>query len=231
MRTPEQRAADAFRGANYQSPYATDPSSTSWRVAHGLSPLLDGSGAVPTAAALAQADAGGATGGSANPQMLARVLRRMGGGQGVSGQGGFNFGQQTAMNGAGGPPGVMGSQGQAQSGPMLQAPWQGMNRQMYPPTPEAGGAGGFAGGGAGGAGGFAGGGGTMWAGGSPTFNEGAGGSFIGGLIGGGGLPGASAGGMSPGMAPRPAGGMSFAPPVAQQQADPWQDFLSQYSQQ
>lgn len=220
----ERKRRDSAVDANYQSPYASDPSSTSWRVAHGLSPLINAPGITqPSDEALAEADRGGgvslpagahsrafaasaqsraaggapgAIGGGANPQMLAAVLRRMGGaGGGPSGQGGFNFGQQTSMSGAGGPPGVMGSQGPAAMGGMQQAPWQGLNRQMYPPTAGAG------------ASGFSGGGGQMWAGGSPTFDESAGGRFIGG----GGLPGAGA--------------------TGQQQADPWADFLSQYSQQ
>jgi hypothetical protein len=238
----ERKRRDSAVDANYQSPYASDPSSTSWRVAHGLSPLINAPGITqPSDEALAEADRGGgvslpagahsrafaapaqsrAAGESANPQMLAAVLRRMGGaGGGPSGQGGFSFGQQTDMNSLPGASGTMGAQGRAVPGGMQQAPWQGLNRQMYLPTAG------------GGASGFSGGGGQMWAGGSPTFDEGAGGRFIGG----GGLPGAAAGGMSPGMGavPRTAGGMSFAPDAGatgQQQADPWADFLSQYSQQ
>ena len=59
MQTPEQRAADAYRGPNYQSPIASDPTSTSWRVAHGLSPFLNGTGMIPSTADLAAADIGG----------------------------------------------------------------------------------------------------------------------------------------------------------------------------
>jgi hypothetical protein len=186
--------------------------------------MTPGGGLAPGGAAAAGASpqaggAAGAFGGGSSPQALAAVLRRMGGaGSGTSGQGGFSFGQQTDMNSLPGGPSAMGSQGPAATGGMRPAPWQGLNRQMYPPTAG------------GGASGFSGGGGQMWAGGSPTFDESAGGGFIGG----GGLPGAAGGGMSPGAVPRTAGGMAFAPGMGaagQQQADPWADFLAQYSQQ
>lgn len=223
---------------NYQSPYASDLTSTSWRVANGLSPFRDGSGVVPSAAALAQADRGMPMGGAAGAagsagaeggapqgfgpqqQMLAQALRRMAAGSGMSGQGGFGAAQQTDMGGsAGWGPGVMGQMGgaaQSTGGGMQQADWRGMNRTMYPPVPGASGAAG---------GGFAGG--RMYAGGSPTFNESVG------LLGG-------ARGMSPGMGaiPGTAGGMSLAPGMGgagaaakPQVSDPMLAFLSQYSQQ
>lgn len=161
-------------------------------------PLMGGGGAM---------GGGMAAGAGPQQQMLAQALRRMASGSGSSGQGGFNFGQQTEMNGApggapGGAPSVMGQMGgaaQSTGGGMQPADWRGMNQTMYPPAAGATGSG-FAGG-------------RMYAGGSPTFNENAG------LI-----AGASGGGMSfaPGMG---------ASATQQQPTDPWQQFIAQYSQQ
>lgn len=236
---------------NYQSPYASDPTSTSWRVANGLSPFRDGSGAVPSAAALAQADQDG---GAVYPAGGPRRGAPMGGAAGAAGAAGSagaaggapqGFGPQQQMlaqalrrMAAGSGMSAPGGFGAAQQTDMGgSAGWgPGVMGQM-------GGAAQSTGGGmqqadwrgmnrtmyppvpgASGAagGGFAGG--RMYAGGSPTFDENVG------LLGG-------ARGMSPGMGaiPGTAGGMSFAPGMGAaakpQISDPMLAFLSQYSQQ
>jgi len=143
----------------YMSPYASDPSSESYKAAHGLQGTVDWSkpqtfagpeGAFQSASA--GAPAGGAAMSGANPQAIADMLRRMnGGGSGVSGQGGFNFGQQTELGGgAGAGDSVMGQMGgAAQSAggagrrmyaggsPTFNESAGSLNRSMYPPATGA----------------------------------------------------------------------------------------------
>lgn len=250
--TPAMSSAE-FKATNpnYQSPYASDPTSTSWRVANGLSPFRDGSGVVPSAAALAQADQDV---GAVYPAGGPRRGAPMGGAAGAAGSAGAaggapqGFGPQQQMlaqalrrMAAGSGMSAPGGFGAAQQTDMGgSAGWgPGVMGQMGGAAQSTGGGMQQAdwrgmnrtmyppvpGASGAAAGGFAGG--RMYAGGSPTFNESVG------LLGG-------ARGMSPGMGaiPGTAGGMSFAPGMGgagaaakPQVSDPMLAFLSQYSQQ
>ena len=109
----------------YMSPYASDPSSESYKAAHGLQGTVDWSkpqtfagpeGAFQSASA--GAPAGGAAMSGANPQAIADMLRRMNGG-----------GSQSA--------GGAGRRMYAGGSPTFNESAGSLNRSMYPPATGA----------------------------------------------------------------------------------------------